>query len=367
MGLYTVKRRPLKTFFIAAVSGCLTLTLAGCAGGSNGDAGGKVTLKFASGLPENLYISEAYADWAADVGEISGGEVEFDDYYAGSLVSQTDVAKAVSDGQVELGQFAPNTLPDKFKYTVVDSIPGAATDVGAVIAAYRKLYETKPELEAEWTKSGMVPLLVQPVAANVLASTKELNSYEDVRGLRVRASGPMLSVMDELGATTVTLPQVEIYEGLQRGVVDAATSLTLPSAASQSFGEVASRVYDVGLPTAGLVVVVMNKSAYDDLPAQIKDAFAEAKDNADKAWVDRLMEAGAQTCEPLAEQGAELIEWNDSQKKALQDASFAPAQEAFKATIPDGDAYWDEWQDLMAGYGGEYGHYDGSDIAGCLK
>lgn len=363
MSLLTARRR-MKTFQVAAVSGCLTLALAGC-GGS--DTGAAVTLSFASGLPENLYISEGYADWAGDVEELSDGQVAFDNYYGGSLVPQADVAKAISDGQVELGQFAPNTLPDQFKYTVIDSIPGAATDVGAVIAAYRELYETKPELEAEWTSSGMVPLLVQPVAANILASSKELNSYEDVRGLRVRASGPMLSVMGELGATTVTLPQVEIYEGLQRGVVDGATSLTLPSAASQSFGEVASRIYDVGLPTAGLVVVAMNKSAYDDLPAEVKDAFAEAKENADKAWVDRLMEAGARTCEPLAEQGAELIEWSESQKKALQDASFGKAQEAFKATIPDGDAYWEDWQSLMAAYDGEYGHYDGSDIANCLK
>ncbi|MGW6337089.1 TRAP transporter substrate-binding protein DctP [Nocardia rhamnosiphila] len=364
MNLRIGLRWPIEAGLAVAAAGSLFLT-AGCAGAGGGGNSG-VTLAFASGLPENLYASAAFKDWSDDVTELSNGRVKFENYFGGSLVPQGDVAKAVSDGQVELGQFLPAGLPDQFEYANIDSVPGAASDIGAVIEGSRKLYESNRSLRDEWASNGMVPLLNLPVSANVFVSRKELNSVEDFKGLRVRAAGLMVSAMEDLGAATVTLPQVEIYEGLQRGVVDVATSLTLPSAALQSFGDVADRVYDVGLSANGSLVVAMNKQAYDELPADLRDVLAEANENADKAWVDRLIASGAAACGPLAEQGVELIEWSAANKKAVQDKTFSAAQATYKATLPDGEKYWTEWGKLMQDYDGKYGHFDGSDLATCL-
>lgn len=351
---------------VSVAAACMTLGMAACGTGGGGDAD-SLTLRFASGLPENLYASEAYLAWADDVEELTDGQVEFENYFAGALVPQDEVIKAVSDDQIQLGQFAPNTDPDQFKYSSIDSVPGSTTDLGAVISTYRDFYETKAAVEEEWSAAGMVPILYQPTAANVFASNKSVDSVDDISGMRVRASGAMLPVLEELGATTVTLPQVEVYEGLQRSVVDGATSLTLASAASQSFGEVASHIYDIGLPAAGMLVVAMNKVAYDDLPQDVKDALAKASENADKAWLERLSKIGAKACEPLAAQGAELIEWDDARKQELQDAAFEVAQEIYIDTIDDGEQYWSDWQESARDYDGHYGNSDGGDLAACLS
>lgn len=350
----------------AVASGCVLVGMAAC-GTGGGASDDSVTLSFASGLPETLYPSEAYLAWADDVKELSGGKVEFENYFAGALVPQDEVIKAVSDNQTDLGQFAPNAYPDQFKYSSIDSVPGSTEDLGAVISTYRDFYENKAEFEKEWTDAGMVPILIEPTAANVFVSKKELNSVEDIKGLRVRASGAMLPVLEELGATTVTLPQVDVYEGLQRGVVDAATSLTLPSAASQSFGEVASRIYDIGLAPAGMVVLAMNKQSYDELPNDVKDAMTEASENADRAWLDLVDKTGAEACGPLEEQGAELIAWDEGQVQELHDAGFGVAQELYTSTIADGEEYWGEWEEAMASYDGAYGNSDGRNLAACLK
>jgi TRAP-type C4-dicarboxylate transport system substrate-binding protein len=373
VGLRSIVKRPPMAARASVVALSLVLA-AGCSDATGDDAGGAdgggetITLSFASGLPENLYVSEAYADWAEKITERTEGRVQFENYFGGALVPQDEVIKAVTDGQVQLGQYAPNTAPDVFRYSRIESVPGATSDLGAAIFAYRDLYESFEPMEEEWAAANQVPLLFSPTASPIFASTKELNSLEDIRGMRVRASGPMITVLESLGATSVTLPQVEIYEGLQRGVVDAATSMTLPSAGSQSIGEVAPRIYDLGVEgPSGAVVVSMNKEAYDALPSDIKDIFAEASGEGDAEWLERLQDAGGEACEPLKEQGAELIEWDDAQKKELQDAAFGASEDEYKASFPEAEEYWDQWQDLMEQYDGEFGNFDGSDISNCLE
>ena len=51
---------------------------------------------------------------------------------------------------------------------------------------------------------------------------KEINSVDDLKGLKMRIPGMGGEVMQRAGATQVTVPASEIFTSLQTGAIDAA-------------------------------------------------------------------------------------------------------------------------------------------------
>jgi TRAP-type mannitol/chloroaromatic compound transport system substrate-binding protein len=74
-------------------------------------------------------------------------------------------------------------------------------------------------------------------------STVPLNSVEDLKGLTMRCRGDAGTMLNELGVSTVFMPAGEIYEALQRGVIDAAEMDALSSNWPYGYHEVAEYLY----------------------------------------------------------------------------------------------------------------------------
>lgn len=347
----------------ALASAASLLAACGTGGGAGSDK--KITLTFASSLPSTLYPSTAYSEWAKKVTDATDGRVKFENNFAGAAMPYDDIPKAVGDGVVDMGHGSPSSTPDYFKLTGIDSIPGRTTDLGADLHAHEQAYQDNERYRKELDDAHLVPILIQPITAQVVVSKKQINSLADFKGMRIRATGPQIPAMKALGATTVQLATTEIYEALQRGVIDAATSLTLSGAAGQSIGEVAKYVYDVGLTPQGALMVWMNKDVYDGLPQDVRDAMTKASEEVTAGWIDLVKTTGANACKQLATQGTKTVAWSDTEKATLHEKVFPPIQADYIKSIDDGQSFWDDWTKLLADYDGTYGDFDGSDMSLC--
>lgn len=68
----------------------------------------------------------------------------------------------------------------------------------------------------------VVPAGVVTVPEMFLSTaTRELKSVEDLKGLKIRTAGDDGVILSRMGASVVFLPGGEIYEAMQRGVIDA--------------------------------------------------------------------------------------------------------------------------------------------------
>ena len=97
----------------------------------------------------------------------------------------------------------------------------------------------------------------------------ELESVEDLQGLRFRAAGLGGEIMTELGMSVTVIPGGEVYQALETGVVDAA-EFSLPSADAQlGFNQVADYYYLPGWhqPSTNQALYV-NLDVWNDLSAQ---------------------------------------------------------------------------------------------------
>ncbi len=106
---------------------------------------------------------------------------------------------------------------------------------------------------------------------------KEINSVDDLNGLKFRIAGLGGEVMRRLGATVVLTPPSEVFAAMASGAVDAAELIGPWS--DQAFGlyRVAQYYYvpafhEVG-PTAELLI---NRAAWESLPADLQAVVEEA-------------------------------------------------------------------------------------------
>jgi TRAP-type C4-dicarboxylate transport system substrate-binding protein len=117
----------------------------------------------------------------------------------------------------------------------------------------------------------------------ILASKKPVRTLDDLKSLKVRATGLSTKIVEVLGGTAVAMAQPETYEALQKGVVEA-TLCPIETLKGWKQGETIGFVTDssvVGYTTT--MFVVMNLAKWNSLPADLQEIFTDVS----REWVAR--------------------------------------------------------------------------------
>jgi TRAP-type C4-dicarboxylate transport system substrate-binding protein len=125
-------------------------------------------------------------------------------------------------------------------------------------------------------------LVIHAHGPGILAARKDVNSLDDIKGMKIRCTGLSSKLAKYLGAAAVAIPQPGAYEALQKGVVEG-TFCPIEVLKGWKQGEVIDYVIEtkaLGYTTA--MFVVMNKKKYESLPPDIQRVFDEVGEE----WVD---------------------------------------------------------------------------------
>ena len=157
---------------------------------------------------------------------------------------------------------------------------------------------------------------------------KEINSADDLKGLKMRIPGLGGDVMAKLGASPVSLPGSQIYENLMSGAIDATEWVGPWNDSYMKFYEAAKYYYFPGMhEPASMLSVGMNKSWWDGLSktdqALIK---AAAHQENDRMMSEYNAKNGAALDKLISEQGIQVREFNDD----VYDAFGEAAEEVFE-------------------------------------
>ena len=158
---------------------------------------------------------------AQRLGELSGGRLEVDVFAAGELVPAFEVLDAVSRGTIQLGHSAPIYWRGKVPAAqLFGSVP-----FGMLPNEFNAWLYFGGGLEL-WQEA-YAPHSVIPFPAGNTGTqmggwfNREINSVEDLKGLKIRIPGLGGEVMQRAGALPVNLPGSEIFTALQTGAIDA--------------------------------------------------------------------------------------------------------------------------------------------------
>lgn len=215
-----------------------------------------------------IALIEADRNFVKIVDELSGGDFKIKLYSAGELVPAFELFDSVSKGTLQAGGDWPNYWTGKNSaFDLLGSFPMGLTPIDYIVWIYQggglELYQ-----EA-YGKYGIyyLPHAVTPMESGV-RSNKPINSLEDYKGLKVRMSGQTQGKMlQELGAAQTMLAGSEVYQALDKGVIDAAEFSSPVIDWGMGFAEVTKYWATPGWhQPASLLGVMINKKVWDELP-----------------------------------------------------------------------------------------------------
>ncbi|NLA64520.1 MAG: TRAP transporter substrate-binding protein DctP [Leucobacter sp.] len=204
-------------------------------------------------------------------------------YHDAELCPPNEQAMCAADGRIDITQVLPTYHPGEFPMSTVGSL-GFLDIPDAAGLALMDLWGSDDAVKAEWESQNLVPLFPISVGDYTLGVNGALESFDDMSGLRVRAIGASAASLASVGADPSALAAPEIYESMQRGVLDG-WSIPIDYALTQGFEEVTSHIYDIGLGPALTSMFAINADKWASLPEDLQQTFLEVADDfAVEAW-----------------------------------------------------------------------------------
>lgn len=236
----------------------------------------------------------------------SGGRIAFEYYPGSSLLAATQTFDAVKTNVVQIAiTFA---IYERERMGVIYEVEVApwSWDPAKFNANWRKPGMFYEFAEPYWNKNNMHLLALPRVPYGEILSRKPIKKMEDLKGLVIRTTTSVAPALQLLGCQPVFIGLEELYEAMQRGVVDAQTTTTSDIIAAKRY-EVAKYLTICHI-YSGQTDQVMNLDFYNSLPVDLRkvidDAFIEAQD----WWAPRYYDTYNEDLDALRKAGVDIYE-----------------------------------------------------------
>ena len=204
--------------------------------------------------------------------EISGGDFELRFFEPGALVPGIAYYDPVAAGSLDAAYGTPGYSVNKDTalafFTAVPFGPGFGEYNGWLkYGGGEQFYD---EIGARFGVKGLICGFIAPEASGWFR--KEINSIEDLKGLKMRFFGLGARVMEKFGVSTQLLAGGDIYPALELGTIDA-TEFSMPAMdEALGFYRIAKHYYFPGWhQSVSTGEVIFPKPKYDALSQQQKD------------------------------------------------------------------------------------------------
>lgn len=208
---------------------------------------------------------------ARTINEMSGGRLHVKVYGANELVPALEAFDTVANGTAEMGHAGAYYWKGKAPATqFFSAVPFGLTAqemngwlyYGGGMELWHELYEP----------FGLIPAAAGNTGVQMGGwFNKEINSIDDLNGLKMRIPGLGGEVLKRAGGTPVTLPGGEIFTSLQSGAIDATEWVGPYNDLAFGFYKAAKYYYYPGWHEPGTTLeCFINKNAFMSLSADLK-------------------------------------------------------------------------------------------------
>lgn len=313
---------------------------------------------------ENSLASEQYA---AAVTEWSGGKIQGKVVY-GNAILAGNTAPAVADGRITFGgviaQYDPSNFPISAGLVDLSFVSNSSPIAGA-LQTWGTLMEASGTEEAieEQRDYGVEPLFIQGgTTASGLFCSEPRNDVAKLAGVQTRAGGLIHGrEVDALGASAVSLPYSEMFEGLQRGIIGCAlTSITTAKVAGiiplAPYHALAPANTGFGLTTTNMAFDIV---FWEEIPLEARQLLWDLS----KAYIRQtILASWKQTqvgLQDIADAGGEVLELSPdaAERLAAENSKVLEEMRSFQyfgdgnAVVEGFLAASDKWEAIVAELG----------------
>jgi TRAP-type mannitol/chloroaromatic compound transport system substrate-binding protein len=274
------RRKFVKTAGIAGLAGSATLLSACDSKSSQSDCGSgslaadhePIEWKMVTTWPRDFPgLGTGAANLADLIGKLSNGRLTVKVYGGNELVPPLEVFDAVQRGTAEMGHGAAYYWKGKVPSSVFfTSLPFGLTGneingwfyYGGALELYREAY----------APFGLIPFPAGNSGTQMGGwFNKEINSTEDLIGLKMRIPGIGGEVLQRVGGVAVTIPGAELFTALQSGTIDAAEWVGPLNDLAFGLFRAADYYYYPGWQEPGSALeAIVNAEAWASLPPDLQ-------------------------------------------------------------------------------------------------
>jgi TRAP-type C4-dicarboxylate transport system substrate-binding protein len=291
--------------------------------------------------PDNPHTENLVA-FTKDVSDATGGKLQITVHPNASLFKAPEIKRAVQTGQAQAGEVLISLHENDDPVFGIDVIPFLATSFDEA----KKLYAaSKPAIEKKLAAQGLMLLFAVPWAPQGIYARKEINTVDDLKGLKWRAYNVGTARIAELvGAQPVTIQAAELPQALATGVVNAFMTSGATGYDSKAW-ETMTHFYDAQAWIPKNVTFV-NKAAFDALDKPTQEAVLKAAAVAEargwKSWEEKTKWYLNQ----LAAKGMKVQPPGHELKAGLKKVGDQLTADWIKKAGPDGQAIIDKYKTM---------------------
>jgi TRAP-type mannitol/chloroaromatic compound transport system substrate-binding protein len=284
----------------------------------------EVQWKMVTTWPKNFPgLGSAAETFARLVAEMSNGRMKVHVYGAGELVPAFEVFDAVSQGVADAGHGAAYYWKGKIPASVFfTAVPFGMTaqemngwfHYGGGLELWRELY----------APFNLVPFSGGSTGVQMAGwFNKEVNTADDLKGLKMRIPGLAGEVFTRAGGSSVRISGGELYTSLETGVIDAAEWVGPFNDLTLGLHQVAKYYYYPGWHEPGAMLeLIVNANALAALPDDLQAIVSAAARAANQDMLDEFTARNNAALQELVEvHGVELRRLPDEVLLALAKAS----------------------------------------------
>lgn len=261
------------------------------------------TWQMSADAPDGNYLTQNIRAFADDVARLSDGALEINVVSNSVLLKRPELKRGVQRGIVPIGEVLISALGNEDAAYSADAVPLLATtfdEARALWEASRPIYEDK------LARDGLMLLFAAPWPPQGIYMNQEVTGAASFDGVKFRAYNPSTARLAELlGAVPATIATAEISQAFSTGVINGMITSPSTGVDSQAWDFV-SHYYDVQafLPKN---MVIVNKSAYDRLPAETQAALQEAAALAEARGFEMAEIATGEATGTMAANGMQVL------------------------------------------------------------
>lgn len=198
--------------------------------------------------------------------EKSKGRIKVTIHPGGALAAAPAHYENVVAGAFDIGWTLQGYTPGRFPLTGVVELPFLWSSAQDATGVFWQMFQELPPLQNEYRDVKVLAIWTHDLG-QLYTTSKPVRTLEDLRGLKIRAPGPVqVSMLRALGAVPVTMPAGEIYDALERGVVD---GLVIGLSAIKGFRlDQVVKHATLANSYVATMIVAMNQQSYKKLSAE---------------------------------------------------------------------------------------------------
>lgn len=289
----------------------------------------KKMLRYASYNPPRGMGPETAKWMMEEITKRSGGDITFQQYFGGTLMSAKETLRGIQKGTSDMGYLFVPYFPNELKtWTVAEPFVLGPQSPAKRGAFFWELYANSPEMEKELKQWNQKVVAIRVFGTHSVGGSIPIKSLKDLKNLRIRVAGGFDALhMSNLGAKIVFLRGAEVYSAMQKGAVDA-NYTPMTSHYKYKLYEIGKNPHLLLIPqfVGSIGLITINLDVWNSLSANSKKIITEVGKEFSRVQDEKIRKLEKEYARKMRAMGTKIHEISQEEIKIWAAATEGPSR-----------------------------------------